>query len=358
MRGSMTALTRPAKKAPQFAPMLAQSAVTRELAATPMVEAAPVQMTEGSSFSAYTLSEPVSLASGQMLSLPFLQEQAATERLTLYRGGSHAPHPMMALDVTNPLPLRLPAGVVTVYDAQRGHAGDAMMPELAPKDSALVEFAEDSAIRIREDLAEQARITEARIRDGVLIASERTERTTSYRAEGAEDGARVLTLLHPQRPGWDMQTEGGTSALDATRFTVDLPQGQITQFKVIETRTSRTQLALLDLSRDDLAYWEGRMPDAETRAFFADLRDLRQQQAALRTRIAEKPAAPKKTLIADQDRLARLVDQLGDLRAMRTLTVWARIDAIDAEIDSVRQERATLETQLRASEERMGALLR
>ena len=243
--------------------MLAQSAVTRELAATPhgRGRACPDDRRQ-QFFSAYTLSEPVSLASGQMLSLPFLQEQAATERLTLYRGGSHAPHPMMALDVTNPLPLRLPAGVVTVYDAQRGHAGDAMMPELAPKDSALVEFAEDSAIRIREDLAEQARITEARIRDGVLIASERTERTTSYRAEGAEDGARVLTLLHPQRPGWDMQTEGGTSALDATRFTVDLPQGQITQFKVIETRTSRTQLALLDLSRDDLAYWEGRMPDA------------------------------------------------------------------------------------------------
>ncbi|CUX80302.1 MAG: protein of unknown function containing DUF4139 domain [Roseibaca calidilacus] len=346
----------PREKAPQFAPMLAQSAVTRELAATPMVEAAPVQMTEGSSFSAYTLSEPVSLASGQMLSLPFLQEQAATERLTLYRGGSHAPHPMMALDVTNPLPLRLPAGVVTVYDAQRGHAGDAMMPELAPKDSALVEFAEDSAIRIREDLAEQARITEARIRDGVLIASERTERTTSYRAEGAEDGARVLTLLHPQRPGWDMQTEGGTSALDATRFTVDLPQGQITQFKVIETRTSRTQLALLDLSRDDLAYWEGRMPDAETRAFFADLRDLRQQQAALRTRIAETRSA-EETLIADQDRLARLVDQLGD-ESDANFDRLARIDAIDAEIDSVRQERATLETQLRASEERMGALLR
>ena len=180
----------PREKAPQFAPMLAESAMARSFADAPMVEAAPITMTEGASFSAYTLSEPVTLASGQMLSLPFLQEQATTARLTLYRGGSYATHPMMALEVENPLPLRLPAGVVTVYDAARGHAGDALMPELAPGDSALVEFAEDSAVTIREDRNERTRITEATVTDGVLVARERVELTTTYRIEGAESGAR------------------------------------------------------------------------------------------------------------------------------------------------------------------------
>ncbi|NBB97933.1 MAG: hypothetical protein GVY34_07130 [Alphaproteobacteria bacterium] len=334
----------PREKAPRFAPVHAESAMARNLADAPMVEAAPVEMTEGTSFSAYTLSEPVSLASGQMLSLPFLQEQATTDRLTLYRGGSYAPHPMMALEVENPLPLRLPAGIVTVYDATRGHAGDAMMPELGPGDSALVEFAEDTAVTVREDRNEHARITEARLTDGVLVARERVELTTGYRIEGAEDGARSLTVLHPRRGGWNMQTEGGTPELDTTRFAVDVPRGQITTFDVVEARTTRTRLALLDLSVEDMAYWEGRMPDDATRALFAQLRAMRAEQARLQDQIARTRDAEAQ-LIADQDRLAGLIAQLGD-ESGATSERRARVDAIDAEIAAVRAERDGLEASL------------
>jgi len=336
----------PREKAPQFAPILVESAMARGMADMPMMEPAPVEMTEGTSFSAYTLSEPVTLTSGQMLSLPFLQEQAMTDRLTLYRGGSHAPHPMMALEVENPLPLRLPGGVVTVYDATRGHAGDAMMPELALGGSALVEYAEDSAVRLREDMAEQARITDASLRNGVLDLRERTELTTSYRAEGADSGARVLTLLHPRRAGWDMQTAGGTVELDATRFTVDLPEAKVTRFDVVETRTTRTELVLLDLSRDDLAYWEGRMPSAETRAVFAELRTLRSEQAILQDQI-DQTHATETQLIADQDRLARLIVQLGDESGADSER-RARVDGIDAEIAQVRAQRSALGQKLDA----------
>ncbi|SUZ30647.1 hypothetical protein ROE7235_00373 [Roseibaca ekhonensis] len=345
----------PREKAPQFAPALAESAMARSFADAPMVEAAPVEMAAGTSFSAYTLSQPVTLASGQMLSLPFLQEQAATARLTLYRGGSFAPHPMMALEVENPLPLRLPAGVVTVYDDTRGHAGDAMMPELPPGDSALVEFAEDSAVTVREDRNERARIIEATVTDGVLVARERVEVTTSYRIEGAEDGARTVTLLHPRRGGWDMQTGGGTPELDATRFAVAVPQGQITTFDVVEARTTRTQLALLDLSTNDLAYWEGRVPTPETRALFADLRMLRAEQADLRAQIATLEQT-EEDLIADQDRLARLIAQLGD-DSGANMDRRARVDAIDAEIEAVREEKEALQAALQDADARMRAMV-
>lgn len=343
------------EKAPQFAPMLAESAMTRSFADAPMPQAAPVEMTEGASFSAYTLSEPVTLASGQMLSLPFLQEQATTDRLTLYRGGSYATHPMMALEVENPLPLRLPAGIVTVYDATRGHAGDAVMPELPPGDSALVEFAEDSAVTIREDSNERTRITEATVTDGVLVARERVELTTSYRIEGAEDGARALTLLHPRRAGWDMQTAGGTPELDATRFNVDVTGGDITTFNVVESNTTRTRLALLDLSTNDLAYWEGRMPSPDTSAMFKQLRALRAEQSELEDQIA-RTRTMEAQLIADQDRLARLIAQLGD-DSNANAERRARVDAIDTEIASARAERAALENALQDTEARMQAVM-
>ena len=345
----------PRETAPQFAPMAA-AAMMRGMSDMPIMEPAVIEMTEGVSFSAYTLSDPVTLASGQMLSLPFLQERARNARLTLYRGGSYAPHPMMALEVENPLPLRLPAGIVTVYDATRGHAGDAILPELAPGDSAMVEFAEDTAVTIREDFAETAVVTEATLIDTVLELRERVELTTSYRIEGAETGARDLTLLHPRRAGWQLQTDDGTPELDTTRFSLGVPQGEITTFDVVETRTTRTQLALLDLSPDDLAYWEGRMPAPETRALFAYLRDLRRKEADLRARIATTEQA-EATLIADQDRLARLIVQLGDDSGMNSER-RARVDAIDAEIDAVRAERAELDAELRETEARLRELAR
>ncbi|WP_227428122.1 hypothetical protein [Roseibaca sp. Y0-43] len=346
----------PREKAPQFAPAMAESAVMRGMADMPVMEPAPVEMVEGTSFSAYTLSDPVTLASGQMISLPFLQEQAQNARLTVYYGGSYAPHPMMALEVENPLPLRLPAGIVTVYDATRGHAGDAMMPELAPGDTALVEFAEDTALSIREDLAEQSTVTEATLSDGVLVASERVELTTTYRIEGAEAGTRVLTLLHPLRPGWDMQTQGGAAELDATRFTIDLPQGEITRFDVLETRTTRTRLALLDMDADELAYWQGRMPTDDTRALFERLRTLRAEQSRLQDQIADLRDAEAQ-LIADQDRLAGLIVQLGD-ESSATAERRARVDAIEGEIAALRAERIARQAELDASDAAIAELLR
>lgn len=346
----------PREKAPQFAPMVAESAMMRSMADATVMEPAPVEMVEGASFSAYTLSDPVTLASGQMISLPFLQEQAQNARLTVYYGGSYAPHPMMALEVENPLPLRLPAGIVTVYDETRGHAGDAIMPELAPGDTALVEFAEETAVTIREDMAEQSTVTEAALSNGVLIASERLELTTTYRMEGAEVGARVLTLLHPARLGWDMQTEGGAVELDATRFTVNLPAGDITRFDVVETRTSRTRLTLLGMSSDDLAFWQGRMPTDETRALFERLRALRAEQERLQDQIADLREAEAQ-LIADQDRLAGLIVQLGDESSANSER-RARVDAIEGEISALRADRLAQEAELDLSQAALAELLR
>ena len=104
---------------------------TRGLALSPAsAPAAQVEAEDGVSFSRYTLSEPVTLGAGEMVSLPFLDETLANARLLLHRGGQGRSHPRIALALENPLPLRLPGGVLTLYAAGRGHAGDAMIPEI------------------------------------------------------------------------------------------------------------------------------------------------------------------------------------------------------------------------------------
>ncbi len=318
---------------------------------------APVAMDDGESFSRFTLATPVSLAPGDMISLPFLRERLEDARLTLFRGGAGAVHPMIALSVKNPLPLRLPAGVLTLYESGRGHAGDAMMPELAPGASEIVEFARDTAVRIDERSSVDQRLHSLRIIDGVLVSEEWLERRTSYRIQGADDRARSLTIAHPLKHGWELQTPGGEATFDAVSFKVAVPVGQLTEHQVLERRLRETRFALLDLDVDQLAFWQGLAPDAKTRSLFASLQSLRAQESNLHTELQRLRDAESQ-LIADQQRLVGLIVQLGDDSAA-TRQRRVRVDAIEAEIEAGRKAVQQAEAQLiRLSQELRELVLR
>lgn len=320
------------------------------------MQAAPVAMDDGAAFSRFTLSTPVTLKAGDMISLPFLSETLDDARLTLYRGGSHDPHPMLAVEFTNPLPLRLPAGVVTVYEAGRGHAGDAMMPELVPGAVEVIEFARDTALEVRETVDEANRVQSARIVDGVLVAEDRIERRTTYRIEGAPDRSVLLTLAHPLRQGWDVVTEGGRADLDETRFEVDVPEGQITEFAVLESRVVESRVELLSLDIETLGYWTSRLADAGITETLSEMQDLRREEADLRRDMA-RLQAQEVQLIADQERLVSLIVQLGD-DSPATRERRGRVDAIEAEIMETREAREAAEARITEIDAALRALLR
>lgn len=314
------------------------------------------EMEDSTSFSRFTLPQAVTLQAGEMISLPFLRDTLPDAWLTLYRGGQGQAHPVHAIDITNPLPLRLPAGVMTLYEAGRGHAGDAMIPELPPKAREVVEFARDTAIRVREDSAEAQSVLSARVVDGVLVAQTRLERQTSYRIEGAADGPRALTLAHPHRAGWQIETEGGEEMLAETRFTLELEEGQIKSFPVLETRITETRIALLDLDDAGLDLWMQRISDDDTIALLERLQELRRAQTRTRREIAQMQAREAE-LIADQERLVGLIVQLGD-DSPATVQRRARVDAIDAQIEDARTARRAASEQLDRLENALRDLIR
>ncbi|WFE73633.1 hypothetical protein [Roseinatronobacter sp. S2] len=346
-----------ARKLADTAPpaLMASAAMERSVAFESAYDTAPVAMDDGDSFSRFTLTTPVTLNAGDMISLPFLRETLEDARLTIYRGGTDAQHPMIAVVVENPLPLRLPAGVMTLYEDGRGHAGDAMIPELAPGASETVDFARDTAVSLREDVAQIETVQSARIVDGVLIAEERLEQRTTYRIEGAAQGARQLTIAHPLRQGWTIQTEGGISGLDDMRFTVDVPEGAMMSHNVVEYRQTQRRVALLDLDTDSLNYWSDRVDEGDTQALLAQMQDLRAQEASLQRDITGLKDT-ETTLIADQERLVGLIVQLGDDSAT-TQDRRARVDAIDDAIESGRTEIAAASERLDAIRSDLRALV-
>ncbi|MCA2012543.1 hypothetical protein LCM17_13695 [Cereibacter sphaeroides] len=337
---------------PRPAPMVAMAPAYRGAVAD-MAEAAgagrvqmeqsiasiPMTADDGDSFSRFTLGTPVTLPAGQMMSVPFLSEMLEDARLTLYRGGRGESHPVIALSLENPLPLRLPAGVLTLYEDGRGHAGDAMIPELAPGATEIVDFALDTAVEIREEVSNTETLRELRLARGVLFITEDLERRFTYRIEGAPDAEREITIDHPRHSGWTISAPSGAEERnDAWRFEVPVAAGERASLSVTERQPRTRQMGVMDMDLPTLAYWQGRTEDA-------GLRDTLARAAAMRQQILDaeneqrRLSGEMQTLEREQQRLVSLIVQLGD-DSQANRERRARVDAIDAEITAAREASA------------------
>ncbi len=341
---------------PMAAPMMRLSASAGMVMEADSFAAAGISADDGDSFSRFTLSEPVTVAAGEIISLPFLSQTIPDARLSLYRGGSGARHPVIALELENPLPLRLPAGVLTLYEAGRGHAGDARIPELAPGASETVHFATDTAITIDEDSTQDQRVTSMRIVDGMLEVTEDLERRVVYRLQGAALGGDVITLDHPRRSGWQIDAPlPAESRADAWRFRIDLPQGEARSLEITERQPRLRRVGLIDMDLPTLAIWEGQSIDAGTRAVLRELASLRARQAETR-RALDTGTRTAGALEQEQRRLVDLIVQLGDENTAPG-SRRARVDAIDGELDALAAGRAALEGELADLDRRIRALV-
>jgi hypothetical protein len=345
------------------APSIAMARGAMAPGAAPMMEsmadsfaAVQVAADDGESFSRFTLSTPVTLAAGQMMSVPFLSELLPDARLTLYRGGSGQMHPAIALSLENPLPLRLPAGVLTLYEDGRGHAGDAMIPELAPGATEIVEFARDTAVEIREESTNTETIREMRLANGLLYVTEDLERRITYRIEGAPQADRDITIDHPRQSDWTVSsTTGAEERPDAWRWVVAVPAGERASLTVTERQPRMRRVGLLDIDLNTLAFWESRSIDPQVRATLAQLADLRGQITTAEQE-QRRLDGEIQTLEREQARLVNLIVQLGD-DSQANRDRRARVDTIDTEIRRAQGNRAAAADRVTALRQQIATLI-
>ena len=321
------------------------------------IAAAAVTADDGAGFSRFTLDVPVTLAAGDIVSLPFLDSHLPGAQRLVHRGDPDQRHPMIALDLTNPLSLRLPAGVLTLYEEGRGHAGDAPVPVLPPGASETIDVAADPAVSVAVEIGRSEQVSSLRISRGLLQIEEDLRRTTRYRIDGAAQGERVLDIEHPRRSGWTLASPSGAEELaDAYRLRIALEEGAVEVIEVVETQPRRRTVALADLDAPALAGWlrQGAL-DAEARALLEALAAIRADQTGLARAIADSERQ-ERDLVAEQDRLVRLIVALAD-DGPANRERRARVDAIDAEIALLQSDRRDLRARAAALEARLADLI-
>jgi len=258
---------------------------------------------EGQTSASYRLPTPVTLQAGRTLSVPFIDAELPSERLSVFQPERRSVYPVAAVLMKNNTKTSLPPGILTVYNAQDGHVGDAQMPALPAGEDRMASFAEDRKVTITTEAKPQEQITQVVLADGVLRATRLTRLATTYAIKGAADAPRTVLIEHPRRNGWTFTSEALTGATPSHhRLRTTVAAGGTAKVEAMAERSDVQQITLLDADANALFRWSGTAADPKTAAQLKELAERRtrltQADAELETLGTEQEEA-----VANQGRI-------------------------------------------------------
>ncbi|MBN34838.1 MAG: hypothetical protein CMM46_08690 [Rhodospirillaceae bacterium] len=157
----------------------------------------------------FRIDEPVTVASGQSLSVPVISSVPPDEMIALYQLLVSASHPLAAVELSNDIGLGLTGGVLAIYEPSgvaggQTLVGDARLGMLPAGDQQLVSFALDQNTLVHCDDSDTETITMATIDRGVMTLTV-SQRSTSVYADEAPAGRELDVLIeHGKFYDWDL----------------------------------------------------------------------------------------------------------------------------------------------------------
>lgn len=271
----------------------------------PMAEpAAAAETTESAVAASYRLPQPVTLAAGGTLSIPIVDAEMPSERVSLWRPGDGL-HPVAAISVKNAAQATLPSGILTVYDETAGYVGDARLPATPPGEVRLASFATDRKVQLRVEQKPEERVAGIKVVDGVARVSVVSRRVTTYTIKGASDGERTVLIEQPRLAGWTF-TSSASSGETATahRLKVQLAAAESKDAVATQEFTRLETFRLADADEAQLLQWAAAPSDART----ADkLKGI--------ARIRASVAAAEREIEAADEKIERLKSEQERIRA-------------------------------------------
>lgn len=305
--------------------------------------------------------QPVSVQSGQTLTLPVINREVPARRLALYQPQTHARHPLAAVRLTNEAKdgqgTGLPAGVLTLYergrDGQVAFVGDARLGTFPAGEQRLVSYALDQKVIVDREEQGRRTIGQGAIQRGVFRYTATERQTVTYRVKGAKLEARSLIVEHPRVPGWKLiqpPEKDVELAETAYRIRGELPKDSTATIEVVLEYPRTETLQIAQINREQIAYYASSQElDKPVRDAFVELARL-QGEVDGHTRRVEGLNLQRKRLVEDQSRLR---DNLNRTPANTDLhrRYLAKLNEQEGEIEKLDAElRKVEEAQARARE--------
>jgi hypothetical protein len=300
----------------------------------------------------------VTVMNGQSLAVPIVDKEVPGELVSVYQPDTSPRHPLAALKLTNNSGTSLPAGVLTLYQTNKGQAdyvGDAQMANFPDAESRMLGFALDQKVIIdREDKIEQ-RISKATMANGVFKASIVDQRTTVYTMKGAAKEDRRIIVEHPRSAGWELVTpDPKTAEMTDTAFRIpyDIKAGSTIKQTVVTQWPRFEEQGIVDLDVDVvLAYASNENLTPAQRSAFRRIGDMKASIAALEGQV-EAESSARDRVFEEQQRIRENIKAVPAGTDLQSRYLKS-MSALEDQAESAKKNLDRLQQQKIAEEQRL-----
>jgi hypothetical protein len=245
----------------------------------------------------FIIDHKINLARQRSALLPVVNQEISGQGVSIFNEKVNSKHPLRGLKIKNGTGHNLMQGPVSVYEVG-SYAGDARLPDLQANEERLLSYSIDQAVEIKSEAkSEPDSLTLLRIVKGVLEETHRQRMTKKYLIQNRSGQERTLIVEHPVNPDWKLigEAKPAERTRDVYRFEWKAPSGKGQVREVVEERTFRSRIALLDMNPGRIELL------LRVNVASANLRDELRQVVEYKNRLSDTKAE-----------LGRLRSQLGE----------------------------------------------
>lgn len=339
----------PAPAAPANKRMALRAYAETAEAAAPITEQGqepPAVSEENAAGASFTLSMPVSVGSGESLTIPFVDQKVPSETVAWYQGQGR--NPWQALTLKNDAATSLPAGSVTIYEATAAgplFSGEAQFPLLPAGDSRLVGFGAEQKVLVDRENRSASAVTKVKSVDGQLHVESRLRESTIYRVKNVAAEARRMVVEQARMQDWRLaepKAEEATLAGEAYRMRFDVEPGKTRNYTVTMERPLVDVISIADVTSDRIqALMASSEIDAESKAGLEKIAEAARtsdEANASLTKLQER----RDSIASDQERIRENItaapdgSDLARLYATKMLDQEKALDRLDKDLDAAR----------------------
>ncbi|WP_447968652.1 hypothetical protein [Nitrospira sp. M1] len=298
---------------------------------------------------AYTIQTPVSIPRHGSAMFPIVNQPVEGEKLSIYNSTTHAKHPLHAFHLKNSTNLSLRQGPITIFD-DNAYAGDAQMKDLAPKQGRLISYALDLTTEVhRKPAPSQQKLLSARLRKGVLIATRKALKSTTYDVTNRSQKQKMVLIEHPYRSGWNLvdTINPREHTRNVYRFAINVDSEKTESFTVQEGKPLEETVSLVTSGHETIGiYLKSQQVNSDVKEALEQVVKLRQQLS--QTREARQQLETRTANIAsDQKRIRENMRRLSNQSQLYTRYV-KKLHAQETELETIQQQLNTLITKERS----------
>lgn len=309
----------------------------------------------------FTLSVPVSVGSGESLTIPFVDQSVPSEAVAWYQGGSR--NPWQALTLKNDGGTSLPAGSATIYEATAAgplFSGEALFPLLPAGDSRLIGFGAEQKVLVDKEGGSASAVTRVKAIDGTLQIESKLRQTTVYRIKNGSTETRRMVVEQPRVQDWKLvepKAEDARLAGQAYRMRFEVEAGKTREYRVVMERPMVETIAISDMTQERIAALvESSELDAETKARLQKIGEAARESEEASAELA-RLQEQRDIITTDQERVRENItaapagSDIARLYAQKMLDQETALDQLDKQIATARAKsddaRKVLSTRVR-----------